>query len=98
MVEVSVIIPCFNAQEWIVKTIQSVIAQKLSDIEIIVVDDGSTDNSAAVIRREFDSARLLQTSNQGPSRARNLGTRVSSGDFLQYLDADDVLIEGKLKL
>ncbi len=97
MVQVSVIIPCFNAQEWITETLQSVMAQELSDVEIVVVDDGSNDNSAAVIRREFASVRLLQTSNQGPSRARNLGTQVSSGNFVQYLDADDILAEGKLK-
>jgi glycosyltransferase involved in cell wall biosynthesis len=97
MVQVSVIIPCFNAQEWIGKTLRSVLAQELSDMEVIVVDDGSTDNSAALIRREFNFVHLIQTSNQGPSRARNLGTQVSSGEFVQYLDADDVLAEDKLK-
>lgn len=95
---VSVIIPCFNAERWIRETLQSVIGQGLNDIEIIVVDDGSTDSSARIVEDGFPSARLVKTGNQGASKARNIGTDSSSGEFIQYLDADDLLAPDKLKL
>ena len=95
---ISVIIPCFNAEPWIRETLQSVIEQGFEDIEVIVVDDGSTDSSAGIIEREFPFVHLIRTKNQGPSKARNLGTQQSKGEFIQYLDADDLLGPGKLKL
>jgi len=95
---ISVIIPCFNSEKWIRETLESVIGQGLNDIEIIVVDDGSTDSSAQIVKDEFPSVRLIKTGNQGASKARNIGTDSSSGEFIQYLDADDMLAPGKLKL
>jgi len=94
--QVSVIIPCFNAQPWIRQTLESVITQRLDNIEIIVIDDGSTDGSANIIEKEFPSAHLIKTENQGASKTRNLGTEISKGEFIQYLDADDLLAPGKL--
>lgn len=94
---VSVVIPCFNAAPWIRETLQSVVAQRLDNLEVIVVDDGSTDASDEIIRTEFGFASLVRTTNQGASHARNLGTSLASGSFLQYLDADDMLAEGKIR-
>ena len=94
---VSVIIPCFNAGPWIREALKSVVSQNYENIEIIAIDDGSTDDSGEIIRHEFSFVRLVTTPNQGVSRARNLGTRLASGEFFQYLDADDVLAEGKIR-
>ena len=97
MAIISVIIPCFNAQRWIRQTLQSVIEQRLDNIEIIVIDDGSTDESANIVEKEFPFVRLIRTNNQGASKARNLGTEMSKGELIQYLDADDLLATDKLK-
>jgi glycosyltransferase involved in cell wall biosynthesis len=94
---VSVIVPCYNARRWIGETLDSVVQQDFQDLEVIVVDDGSTDGSAELVRDLFPLARVLTTQRAGPSRARNLGTQLAQGDFLQYLDADDLLGPGKLK-
>ncbi len=93
---VSVIIPCFNAAPWIRATLTSVVSQSYEDMEIIAVDDGSTDATPEIISNEFTSVRLIRTANHGASAARNLGTSESSGDFIQYLDHDDLLAPGKI--
>ncbi len=98
MVEVSVIVPCYNAANWIAEALQSVANQGLDNLEIIVIDDGSTDESAKIVERDFPGARLIKTKNQGASRTRNLGTSESRGKFIQYLDADDLLAPGKLRV
>jgi glycosyltransferase involved in cell wall biosynthesis len=95
---ISVIVPCFNAQAYIREALASVADQGMDDVEIIVVDDGSTDESAALVEREFPHARVLRTTNCGPSHARNVGTELASGRFIQYLDADDMLAPGKLRV
>ncbi|MBI3315391.1 MAG: glycosyltransferase, partial [Candidatus Omnitrophica bacterium] len=94
---VSVVIPCYNAQDSVAEAIESALGQRLESIEVIVVDDGSEDQSAAVVRTKFPEVRVVNTPNRGGSAARNLGTRLSSGKFVQYLDADDVLAAGKLR-
>jgi glycosyltransferase involved in cell wall biosynthesis len=98
MVRVSVIIPCFNAERYIGETMQTVFAQHDVELEVIVIDDGSTDNSASVVEREFPSARVIRTPNRGVSAARNLGIELATGDYFQFLDADDLLAPGKLAL
>lgn len=98
MIKVSIIIPCYNAAPWIREALQSAIRQDVSDTEIIVIDDGSTDDSAGIVEREFFSVRLVRTKNEGPSRARTLGTKLSHGKFIQYLDSDDVLPPQKIKI
>lgn len=98
MIQVSVIIPCFNAERWIREALESVITQGLDNIEIIVIDDGSTDESAKIVEKEFPYVNLIRANHQGASRARNLGTELSKGEFIQYLDADDLLAPGKLKI
>ena len=96
MPEVSVIIPCFNARPWICETIHSARVQP-GDVEIIVVDDGSTDGSAQAVSCEFPSVQVVCTPNRGPGAARACGASIANGEFIQYLDADDLLAPGKLK-
>lgn len=98
MPKVSVIIPCFNAESWIRETLESVFQQKSQDLETIVVDDGSTDSSARLVEEEFPSVRLMRIGNGGPSRARNTGTKIASGEFIQYLDSDDLLAPDKIRV
>jgi glycosyltransferase involved in cell wall biosynthesis len=87
---VSVIIPCYNHGQYLADGINSVLEQTWSPIEIIVVDDGSVDNTRAVAE-QFPSVKYVYQTNQGLSAARNTGTRHSSGEFLSFLDADDWL-------
>jgi len=95
---ISIIIPCFNAQRWIRQALDSVTGQDAGDIEIIAVDDGSTDATADILTEEFPFVKLIRIRNQGPSKARNIGTSLATGEFIQYLDADDLLAEGKLRV
>jgi glycosyltransferase involved in cell wall biosynthesis len=96
MTLVSVVIPAFNARPWIGECLESVATQQASAVEAIVVDDGSSDGTADVVGRAFPLARLVRTAHAGASRARNVGTELARGRFIQYLDADDVLAPGKL--
>lgn len=93
---VSVIIPCYNARRWIEATIVSAIANCGPADEIVVIDDGSSDGSGAVVRERFPDVPLIQTPNRGVSHARNLGIEKSSGEYLVFLDADDLLAPGKI--
>ncbi len=94
---ISVVIPCFNARRWIADALRSVLDQGLADMQIIVVDDGSSDGSPELVERDFPDVLVLRGEHHGPSAARNLGTHHSTGDFLQYLDADDLLAPRKLE-
>ncbi len=93
---VSVIIPCFNASRFIRETIASIATQGYPALEVIVVDDHSMDGSAELIERTFPWVRVMQAVGQGVSAARNLGTELATGAFIQYLDADDLLAPEKL--
>lgn len=91
----SIIIPLFNKQYHILKTINSVLSQECADYEIVIVDDGSTDNSAKVVESILDShIRLFRKKNGGPSAARNYGVRMAKGEWVLFLDADDTLEKG----
>jgi glycosyltransferase involved in cell wall biosynthesis len=96
---VSILIPCYNAEPWLATTLDSALAQTWPRCEIIVVDDGSIDGSLSVARR-FHSrgVRTFAQPNAGASAARNRALREARGDFLQYLDADDLLSPGKIAL
>jgi glycosyltransferase involved in cell wall biosynthesis len=94
---VSILIPAFNAQEWIGDTIGSALAQTWPNKEIIVVDDGSPDDTLAVARRfESDRVRVVTQPNQGAAGARNQAFALSRGDYIQWLDADDLLSPEKI--
>jgi glycosyltransferase involved in cell wall biosynthesis len=90
---VSVVIPCHNGEAWLAETLATVFEQEVP-LEVIVVDDGSTDGSAAIARDAGGHVRLLRQAAQGASAARNTGTAAATGDVIQYLDADD-LLEGQ---
>jgi len=79
------------------ETIANVLAQTLPPHEVIVVDDGSTDNSVKVIRSFGSKIKLIQQTNQGPGAARNAGLRLASGDFIQFQDSDDLFSRNKLE-
>jgi teichuronic acid biosynthesis glycosyltransferase TuaG len=96
---VSIIVPVYNAASYIEKTIEMVRQQTYSDWELILVDDASTDESAAVIRRMFSEGdiRLIQKSrNGGAAAARNTGLAAARGRYIAFLDADDVWMPDKL--
>jgi glycosyltransferase involved in cell wall biosynthesis len=88
---VSVVIPCFNAAVTVGEAIESALAQSWRDVEIIVVDDGSSDSSAEVLRSFANRIRIDSGPNRGASAARNRGTALAAGAYIQYLDADDLL-------
>ncbi len=89
MVAVSVIIPVFNGATVVGGALESVFAQTYRDFEVIVVDDGSTDDTRAAVAAFGDRLRLLTQANWGPSAARNAGARIAQGRYLAFLDADD---------
>ncbi len=93
---ISVVIPCYNAERYIGATLRSVLAQGLPDIEVIVVDDGSNDGSADMVRSGFPGVTLLRQANQGVAAARNHGIEQARGDWIAFVDADDIWLPGKL--
>jgi len=93
---VSVVVPCFNAEAFIQRALESALAQKEVSWEVIAVDDGSEDGTLDVLRQFRGSVRVEECPHRGASAARNRGTKLASGRFIQYLDADDVLLPGAL--
>lgn len=86
----SVVIPCYNAQEWVGQALDSVGQQTRSAYEVIVVDDGSTDTSIEKIKSSPVVSRLLQTRRANGAGARNAGIKAATGDWVAFLDADDI--------
>jgi glycosyltransferase involved in cell wall biosynthesis len=94
---VSILIPAFNAEKWIADTLRSAIAQTWERKEIIVVDDGSSDQTRTVARRfESNGVRVVTQQNQGAAAARNKAFSISQGEFIQWLDADDLISRDKI--
>ena len=90
MPKVSVIIPLYNKGKYIARALDSVFSQTYQDYEVIVVDDGSTDNGPEIVKQYNDPRlRLIHQENAGPGAARNKGISESKGEFLSFLDADD---------
>lgn len=100
--KVSVVIPCYNAEQWLGECIESALGQSWPNLEVIVIDDGSTDSSRDVIASFGARIRHECGPNRGGSAARNRGLALSQGAWVQFLDADDVLlpscIESKLRM
>lgn len=94
---VTVVIPAFNAQQYISSAIHSALAQQGCEIDVIVVDDGSTDRTPQIVQAYEDRVRYVRQDNAGPAAARNLGVSLATGEWIAFLDADDTWISGKLK-
>lgn len=91
----SLVLPVYNCAAWLPQCLNSVLAAKLTDFEMVLVDDGSTDNSRAVAEAYAEThpmIRVLSQPNSGPSAARNAGLRQCRGDFVAFLDSDDYLL------
>lgn len=90
---ISVIIPVYNIEKYVDRCIKSVLSQTLKTFEIIIVDDGSTDNTSNILNKykEYKNITVISTANKGVSAARNLGIVKSQGDYLYFLDADDYI-------
>ena len=96
--KISVIIPTYNRKEFCVEAIESVLNQTYRDFEVIVVDDGSTDGTAELIRNQYgDKVRYFQKTNGGCASARNFGLRQAAGEYISFLDSDDRYLPEKLE-
>jgi len=96
--ETSVVIPCYNGERFVAEAIESVLAQKRGPVEAVVVDDGSSDGSAAVVERYTGGERvnfIRHDSNMGIAAARNTGVRAARGRYIGFLDQDDLWLEDK---
>ncbi len=93
---VSVVIPVFNCQAYIAEAVESALSQDYPCIEVIVVNDGSTDGTLSELRRFGDRIRVIDQVNSGPPRARNAGMAAANGEYIAFLDADDIWLQGKL--
>lgn len=94
---VSIVIPCFNAERYVAEAVESALAQTHPRTEVIVVDDGSTDATTDVLRRFAGRVRRERQANAGPAAARNRGLALARGEFVQFLDADDLLLPTKVE-
>jgi len=94
---VSCIVPVFNGERYLAAALESVLGQSRSPDEIVVVDDGSTDGSAAVVRRYGSRVRYFRQDPRGAAAARNRGVELSGGDFLAFIDQDDLWRPRKLE-
>ena len=95
---VSVVIPAYNAARWIGETLDSILAQAFQDFEVIVVNDGSTDDTAAVVAGFGDRVYCIHKPNGGQASARNVGIRAAKGEYIAFVDADDLWAKEKLQL
>ena len=93
---ISCIVPVFNGERYVTEALDSILAQTYRPVEIIVADDGSTDGTAAVVAKYGQQVRYVWQPNAGPGAARNLGLSMAQGEFVAFLDADDVWHPEKL--
>ena len=95
---ISVVIPLYNKEASIAQSLKSVLSQEYDDYEVVIVDDGSTDGSVAVVEAINDPRiRLIKQENGGPSKARNTGVKNAKGEWILFLDADDEMLPGALE-
>ncbi|MDE6963459.1 MAG: glycosyltransferase, partial [Lachnospiraceae bacterium] len=98
---ISVIVPVFNGQDYLEKCIESIEKQTYKNLEIIIINDGSTDDTAAVcvkLRENYENIHVITTEDEGVSAARNAGIEAAKGEFLTFVDADDRLRPKTLKV
>src|SRR6185369_7640984 len=95
--QVSVIIPTYNSARFLTEAIDSVLAQSFKDFEILVIDDGSTDETKAMMQRYGSPVRYIYQANAGVAAARNRGIAESRGKYIAFLDADDAWCARKLE-
>ncbi|MFB2769177.1 glycosyltransferase family 2 protein [Pelatocladus sp. BLCC-F211] len=93
---VSVIIPCFNAEKWLKEAIDSCLQQTYPNLEILVINDGSTDNSLEILKTYGNRIIWKSLPHQGGNHVRNYGFHLSKGEYIQYLDADDYILPEKI--
>ncbi|HZX58320.1 MAG TPA: glycosyltransferase family A protein, partial [Mucilaginibacter sp.] len=94
---VSIIIPVYNSEKHLAETISSALEQTWPNKEIIIVDDGSADNSLAIAKSfASENVKVFHQPNKGASAARNKGIQEAKGDYIQFLDADDLLMPNKI--
>ncbi len=94
---VSIIIPCYNAEKYIEDSIKSALSQTYLNCEIIVIDDGSNDGSLSIIKQFKDRIKIVTGPNQGSSSARNRGLQIATGQWIQFLDGDDLISSTKIE-
>jgi glycosyltransferase involved in cell wall biosynthesis len=94
---VSVVIPAYNSRSYIAPALDSILVQKHRPLEILVVDDGSTDSTAQMVRAYAPEVRLIEQDQRGHPAARNAGIRAATGEFLAFLDHDDLWSPDKLE-
>lgn len=100
MIKLSIIIPVYNCEKFIEKAIESLIDQKFRDVEIIIIDDGSTDNSLSVCReleKKYNFVIVYSQENKGPGSARNYGIKIAKGEYITFLDSDDYIPKNTFK-
>ena len=98
MKKVSVIMPVFNCERYISEAINSVLEQTYKNVELIIVDDGSSDRSLEIAKKyESEKVKVFTQPHGGAPRARNFAFEKSTGDYIQYLDADDILAPDQLR-
>lgn len=97
MPQVSIVVPTYNRARYVIQAIDSVLAQTFRDYEIIVVDDGSTDNTKEILQSYNDKIRYIYQTNKGVSAARNTGICVAKGEWIAFLDSDDIWLPDKLE-
>jgi len=94
---ISCIVPVFNGERYVREALESILAQTHRPLEIIVADDGSTDGTGAIVAGFGERVRYVKQSNKGPATARNFGLSLATGDFVAFLDADDLWHPEKLE-
>jgi glycosyltransferase involved in cell wall biosynthesis len=97
----SIILPVFNGEKFISETIQSILQQSFTNWELIVIDDGSTDKSAGIVKdfcKLDNRIKLLQQTNKKQPAARNAGMKIAQGEWIAFIDADDLWLPAKLEL
>ena len=100
--KVSIIVPIYNASEYLTRSIESILNQSYENIEVILIDDASTDNSKEIIKKyALKDSRIkpiYSEVNQGVSRTRNMGLKILSGDYVMFIDSDDYIIKDAIKI